>query len=155
MSTASDSFVQNATSELAGFDAERDCPKYDDTVDKFIEEFSFWTDGVLKSLIAVLGLAGNAIAIAVLVRPAMRNSFNLLLVTLALIDSTYLFLQILEAFRIPFSLRSDVHILFFPHLLYPLLNIALTASVFMTVAIAVERYVAVHYPLDYNLVRTV
>jgi hypothetical protein len=31
--------------------------------------------------------------------------------------------------------------------------IMMTASDFMTVAIAMERYVAVHYPLDYNQVR--
>ena len=28
----------------------------------------------------------------------------------------------------------------------------MSASIFMTVAIAMERYVAVHYPLDYNQV---
>ena len=26
----------------------------------------------------------------------------------------------------------------------------MSASIFMTVAIAIERYIAVHYPLDYN-----
>ena len=34
----------------------------------------------------------------------------------------------------------------------PLSSIALTASIYLTVAIAIERYVAVHYPLDYNMV---
>ena len=38
-------------------------------------------------------------------------------------------------------------------MLYPGHMIAMTGSVFMTVAIAMERYVAVHYPLDYNQVR--
>ena len=37
-------------------------------------------------------------------------------------------------------------------MLYPGHMIAMTGSVFMTVAIAMERYVAVHYPLDYNQV---
>ncbi len=32
--------------------------------------------------------------------------------------------------------------------------IAMTASDIMTVAIAAERYVAVHYPLDYNQVKS-
>ena len=39
------------------------------------------------------------------------------------------------------------------YVLYPGHMIAMTGSVFMTVAIAMERYVAVHYPLDYNQVR--
>ena len=32
--------------------------------------------------------------------------------------------------------------------------IFMSASIFMTVAIAMERYVAVHYPIDYNQVIT-
>ena len=35
-------------------------------------------------------------------------------------------------------------------LMYELFQIAISASIFMTVAIAWERYIAVHYPLDYN-----
>ncbi len=34
--------------------------------------------------------------------------------------------------------------------LYP--QIAITASIFMTVAIALERFIAVHYPLNYSQV---
>ena len=47
-------------------------------------------------------------------------------------------------------MASRLHIILFPPLLYPLNQVAVTGSIFMTVAIAWERYVAVHYPLDYN-----
>ncbi len=49
----------------------------------------------------------------------MRNAFNLLLVTMAIFDSTYLFGSILESFRQQFSLGSNLHIVLFPYLLYP------------------------------------
>ncbi len=39
-----------------------------------------------------------------------------------------------------------------PHVVYPLHHVMLTASIYTMAAIAVERYVAVHYPLDYNTV---
>merc|ERR1712223_2291972 len=47
-------------------------------------------------------------------------------------------------------MASELHVLMFPHFLYPLLQIAVTASIYMTVAIATERYIAVHYPIDYS-----
>ena len=45
-----------------------------------------------------------------------------------------------------------LHTILFPYFLYPGQIIVMSASVLMTVAIAMERYVAVHYPLDYNQV---
>ena len=84
----------------------------------------------------------------------MRNAFNLLLIALAFFDSCYLFGSILESFRKHLELETKLHILLFPYLLYPGQMIMMTASIFMTVAIAMERYVAVHYPLDYNFVST-
>ncbi len=39
-----------------------------------------------------------------------------------------------------------------PHVVYPLHHVMLTASIYTMAAIAAERYVAVHYPLDYNTV---
>ena len=41
----------------------------------------------------------------------------------------------------------------YPQLIYPLSGIALTASIYMIVAITLERYSAVHYPVDYRQVR--
>jgi hypothetical protein len=85
----------------------------------------------------------------------MRNSFNLLLIALSCFDSCYLFGSILESMRKSFQLDSNLHRLLFPYLLYPGQMIVMSGSVFMTVAIAMERYVAVHYPLDYNQVSCV
>ncbi|TRY79731.1 hypothetical protein TCAL_16111, partial [Tigriopus californicus] len=127
-----------------------DCPKFEPSDDHFIKQWAFWTDGVTKTIVAILGIIGNIVAIRVLTRVSMRNSFNLLLVTLALIDSTYLVGAILESLRKRFHVESDLQLVMFPYFLYPLNSIALTASIFMTVAIALERYIAVHYPLDYN-----
>ena len=61
-----------------------------------------------------------------------------------------LFASILESFRDDFQLATQAHIVLFPYFLYPVSQVAITGSIFMTVAIAWERYVAVHYPLDYN-----
>ena len=80
------------------------------------------------------------------------RSFNLLLVTLALFDSFYLFGAILESFRKSFDLASDVHVVLFPNFLYPAQSTVMTGSIFMTVAIAFERYSAVHFPMDYSQV---
>ena len=72
-----------------------------------------------QTTVAILGIIGNALASVILTRKEMRNAFNLLLVTMACFDSTYLFGSILESFRKEFQLGSDVHIVLFPYLLYP------------------------------------
>ena len=74
----------------------------------------------------------------------MRKKANFLLFQLQLFGS------ILESFRKQFGLATDVHIILFPYALYPFTQIAITGSIFMTVAIALERFIAVHYPLDYS-----
>ena len=83
----------------------------------------------------------------------IRNCFNILLVGLAAFDSFYLFGAILESFRKYFpALKTDLHVELFPKLLYPLHQTAIAGSIFMTVAIAFERYTAVHFPMNYNQV---
>lgn len=81
----------------------------------------------------------------------MRNSFNLLLVSLAIVDSSYLLGSMLESIRSYFGV-TRLHLILFPYFLYPMNKFFMTASIFLTVAIAIERYVAVHYPIDYNIV---
>ena len=51
-----------------------------------------------------------------------------------------------------FGLSTNLQILLYPQLLYPLSNISLTASIYLIVAITLERYCAVHYPVDYRQV---
>ena len=84
-------------------------------------------------------------------REDMRNSFNFLLIALISMDSCFLFLCLLEGVR-KIGYASNIQVLLFPHLLYPLISIVFTASIYMTVAIAIERYIAVHYPIDYSQV---
>eukprot|EP00093_Oithona_nana_P009090 09090.XXX_64533_60387_1 [CDS] Oithona nana genome sequencing. len=80
----------------------------------------------------------------------MRNSFNLLLIALICMDSCFLITSFLDCFRKGFNMITYVHYMMFPYFLFPFMSIAVTGSIFMTVAIAFERYWAVHYPIDYS-----
>ncbi|TRY77346.1 hypothetical protein TCAL_17433 [Tigriopus californicus] len=128
-----------------------DCPVFSEASGHVLDRFSFWVEGVILCVFAVAGIIGNSISAIILSGKNMRNSFNLLLIALAIYDNTYLFGSILESFRKRFDMLSDIHILLFPYFLYPVQMIAMTGSILMTVAIALERYVAVHYPINYNL----
>lgn len=76
----------------------------------------------------------------------MRNSFNFLLIALIFMDSCYLVGSVCDAFRKSFFMATDLHKDMFPYFLFPFHNIAMTGSVFMTVAIAFERYRVVYAP---------
>ena len=137
-------------SNLTRLAEEMGCPDYDPEDLKQVQDFSFIVEGILQTIISILGIFGNTVAAFILSRKEMRNAFNLLLITLACFDSTYLFGSILESFRKPFDMATLAHIHLFPYLLYPMTQLAVTGSIFMTVAIALERYIAVHFPLDYS-----
>ena len=92
-------------------------------------------------------------------REDMRNSFNFLLIALICMDSGFLLASAIEVFRkldsaswYTDSAVYNIHLRLFPYFLYPLLSIMVTGSIFMTVAIAFERFFAVHYPIDYSQV---
>ena len=71
----------------------------------------------------------------------------MLLVSLLGFDSWFLVGTILENFRRNFGLGTTVHTLLFPQVLFPSLAVAMTGSIFMTVAISLERYFTVHHPI--------
>jgi len=128
-----------------------DCPKLTafqrDLVDN---DLIFWVDFVVDGALAAIGLVANIVSALILGKEDMRNSFNFLLIALISMDSCFLFLCLLEGVRKEASYVSNIQVLLFPHLLYPLISIVFTASIYMTVAIAIERYIAVHYPIDYS-----
>ena len=95
--------------------------------------------------------------ICVLIKSAStrRNIFNPLIASLCGFDSVFLLLELIDAFRKYFNFETQFQILLFPHVVYPIRNIAFTASIFMTVAIAYERYSAIKNPIQhYQLLRS-
>ena len=65
------------------------CPVYSEADQRLLAFFSFWIEGVLTTLVAILGILGNTVVSFIISNKEMKNSFNLLLVSLACFDSTY------------------------------------------------------------------
>ena len=83
------------------------------------------------------------------------SSFTLpLLTALVTFDSLHVGFAMLESFRVCFpSLYPDFLLAAFPFFHFPLYRVTLCASIYMTVAVAVERYLAVCFPHDYQSMR--
>ena len=93
----------------------------------------------------------------VLIKSASQtmNTFNPLIASLCGFDSVFLLLDLIDAFRKYFNFENSILIILFPHVIYPIRNVAFTASIFMTMAIAYERYSAIKYPIQhYQLLRS-
>nr|CAD7581253.1 unnamed protein product [Timema californicum] len=117
--------------------------------------YQFITNGVLLNVIGVLGILGNIISMIILSRPQMKSSINYLLIGLARCD-TVLILTSLLLFGLPaiFSYTGCLftyYVKVYPHLapvLFPLALIAQTVSVYLTLTVTLERFVAVCHPLQ-------
>ena len=129
------------------------CPDANDDQINNLLLCSFFLEGVLQFIISVLGMLGNIAAIFLLTRSKLSSFFNQLLAILASYDLIYLFTMVMESVR-RLGFETDIQLFLFPFFLYPLNSIALTGSIFMTVALATERYIAVYFPLHYHKVLT-
>jgi hypothetical protein len=117
-------------------------------------EFEFWTNGILLNLVGFFGVLGNILSMIILSRPQMRSSINYLLIGLARCD-TILILTSMLLFGIPaiYPYTGFLRYYFFRLLpdispvVYPLAMIVQTASVYLTLTVTLERYVAVCHPL--------
>ncbi|XP_034480958.1 FMRFamide receptor-like [Drosophila innubila] len=116
--------------------------------------FQFLISGVLLNIVGVLGVLGNVISMIILSRPEMKSSFNYLLMGLARCD-TILIICIMLVFGIPpiypytgrlFWYYNYVHAYTAP-VMFPIALIAQISSIYMTLIVTVERYVAVCHPL--------
>ncbi|XP_052737106.1 FMRFamide receptor [Bicyclus anynana] len=115
--------------------------------------FRFVVHGVLLNGIGAAGLLGNALAVLVLSRPQMRSSINCLLVGLAACDTALILTSVLlfglsAVYPYGGALRY-----YYYHvcprltpLAYPLANVAQTMSVYLTLVVTLERWVAVCRP---------
>ena len=93
------------------------CPKYTKWADNFLDQFSYWEDGVALCCVAILGVLMNGTAIfALSFKRSMRNTFNFLLISLFVFDSIFLLTLLLQSFKRHFSLATKTHIILFPYL---------------------------------------
>jgi hypothetical protein len=116
--------------------------------------FNFIAYGILLNLIGIFGIFGNIISLIILSRPQMKSSINYLLIGLARCDTALIITSIL-LFGLPsiytatgymFTYYHRVHPLIAPFL-YPIAMILQTVSVYLTLMVALERFVAVCHPL--------
>ena len=127
------------------------CPVVDYEI---IGEINLWVNGVALLCVAIVGLFLNFVAVHILAtRNSLKNNFNSLLISLFCFDSIYLLLQVVAGVQI--LLEKDkknyyIITILAPHLLWPMSSVTLTASIFMTVGIAHERYVAIKNPIKHR-----
>lgn len=108
----------------------------------------FYLEGVVFTPIAVVGIFGNLISISVLSKPEMRSSFNQLLISLASFDFLYLLVS-LFFFGLP-QLSETYVVSVYPRIMpigFGFVHITRVGSVLMTLAVTIERFFAIVYPL--------
>ena len=113
------------------------------------EPCRFWAEGVASTVVAISGLTGNLISIWVLSDDKLRTGvFNRLLHSLAVVDCMFILPGAIIYTAKAFSWQADWYNRLFPVFIYPFTEIAFCSSIYMTVAIAVERYLGVCRPFQ-------
>ena len=70
----------------------------------------------------------------------MWNSFNALIVVLTIMDSMLcIFLMADFTFARAFELHTVIYTMLYPNFIYPMANIMLSTSIYMTVVLGIER----------------
>lgn len=114
----------------------------------------FWLSGVLLNVIGVVGILGNVLSMVILSRPQMRSSINYLLIGLARCDTVLIVTSmLLFGFRSIYPYTGYLFIYnyyIYPQIapyVFPLATASQTASIYLTLMVSLERYVAVCHPL--------
>ena len=118
----------------------------DFSTDPTVINLKYYCDGLLVSIIGCLGLVGNLIAVIVLARPKIQDCFHQLLLALACFDILYITFGGLNYTFKAFEANNEAFTLALP-IIYPFTNITMNATIFMTTAISIERFLGICYPL--------
>lgn len=116
--------------------------------------FEFITNGIMLNVVGLFGIFGNVISMIILSRPQMRSSINYLLIGLARCDTVLIITSSL-LFGLPgiypyTGCLFNYYYLIYPHIspiLFPVAMTAQTVSVYLTLTVTLERFVAVCHPL--------
>ncbi|XP_064594542.1 FMRFamide receptor-like [Liolophura sinensis] len=126
-------------------------------VNKTLEEYEqfylnaqFATGLVFYPLLCTFGFLGNVMSIIVMSRKSMRTSTNMYLITLGVADTVkilndFLYFIVILCLRVDPLTGNKAMGLLYPYCHY-LLNMSLCASAWLTVSVAVERYIFICMP---------
>ena len=116
-----------------------------------MESVNFWVNGVCTCVVVTIGVILNCVAIFIIrKRFETANIFYQMLISLLCFDILVLITWTNLSLVLAFGLEHLILMHMFPYFSIPSTYIAITASTFMTTAIAFERYLAVRDPLKYS-----
>lgn len=143
-----DKFAQNFSNDSSGGPLECNQEINSNSLSDFI------VYGIFINLIGLFGIFGNAISMIILSRPQMKSSINYLLIGLARCDTMLIIIAVLiyglPAISTYTGLLFDYKFIIYPKIiryLYPLACIAQFVTVYLTLTVTLERYIAVCHPL--------
>jgi hypothetical protein len=133
---------------------------------EFLNEMYFWLEGVVKCVIAGIGVFGNIFAIRIFTSNKFRCNFNSYLMVLACFDLGHIFTvffhetlqmkDIMESGKChldPTYKPDPLWLHMFPIYFYPFETIFSCASEYLIIIISLDRYFAIQYPFNYNITR--
>ena len=121
-------------------------PDYCGIPDEVNKHIVFWIEGVLLSVVGLIGIFGNAVTFYVLSKiPSKYNIFNKLLMQLVTGESISIILFMVDfslrrSFKV-FALEDDIYGSIWPKFLYPFIKLSFTWIMFCTIAITIDRFV--------------
>jgi hypothetical protein len=104
----------------------------------------------IKYVIVIIGVLLNCLNLIVLLNSKLNESPYTYLTSLALFDFTALFIYIVEKIRRLIMTQNSNFI--FKYLVLPAINICSSCSIYITLALTIERFIFVHYPLKSKVI---
>lgn len=123
--------------------------------------YSYIFSGIILNIVGVAGIIGNIITMIIFSGPMRGCTTNYLLFALASCELIINGLTILLAGLPKIFLHTGAMYTFYYHIyprympyLFPVWMMSLMTSVYLTLAVTIERYIATHYPLRVRTICT-
>ena len=114
------------------------------------QDYKWWVETIGNLCCGAIGVFLNSITIHIFSSPSLRkNFFNRLLICLAIFDILYISCEISEVFRHRHNTFLQQSI--FVNFVYPIRNVFMFSSVYMTLVLAFERLQAITDPMKFRI----